>query len=75
MILPSKHIPISRCLLNNGAVILNELKTPNTVSSLWEKTRNIPEISTFEKFVLILSMLYSIEAIELSDGLLRRQLK
>jgi len=75
MILPSKHIPISRCLLNSGAAILKELRTPNTISSLWEKAHDIPEISTFEKFILTLSLLYSLEAIELLDGLLRRKAK
>lgn len=75
MILPSKHIAVSRCLLNSGAKILKELQTPNTVSSLWEKARNIPEVLTFEKFILTLGLLYSLEAIELSEGLLRRKSK
>lgn len=75
MILPSKHISVSRCLLNSGAKILKELQTPNTVSSLWEKARNIPEVLTFEKFILTLSLLYSLETIELSEGLLRRKSK
>lgn len=75
MILPSKHISVSRCLLNSGAKILKELNTPNTVSSLWEKVHNMPEIQTFEKFVLTIALLYSLETIELSEGLLRRKSK
>jgi hypothetical protein len=75
MILPSKHISVSRCLLNSGAKILKELHTPNTVSSLWEKARIIPEVQTFEKFLLTITFLYSLEAIELSEGLVRRKSK
>lgn len=75
MILPSKHISVSRCLLNGGAIILKELKMPNTLSSLWEKARCFPEILTFEKFILILCLLYSLNTIEFSDCLLRRKTK
>lgn len=75
MILPSKHLSVSKCLLTSGAKILKELRTPNTVSSLWEKVRSLPEVLTFERFILTLSLLYSLNAIELSDGLVKRKLK
>lgn len=73
MILPSKHIPISHCLLNSGAKILGEMKSANTISSLWEKARNIPEVLTFEKYVITLSLLYTLGVIEISNGLIRRK--
>ena len=72
MILPTKHLPISKCLLGSGAKILEQLKMPTTISSLWEKVKKFSEIQTFEKFLLILSLLYTLNTIELSDGLLRK---
>jgi hypothetical protein len=72
MILPNKHLSISKCLLGSGAKVIEELKTPATVSSLWEKVKKFPEIQTFEKFVLTLSLLYSLNVIAFSDGLIRR---
>lgn len=75
MILPTKHTSISKCLLGAGAKIIEEVKTPATVSSLWEKVKKFPEIKTFEKFVLTLSLLYALNIIEFSDGLIRRALR
>jgi hypothetical protein len=75
VILPSKHLSISKCLLSSGATILEELKVPNTISSLWEKVRILPEITTFERFVFALTLLYSLDVIDLSDGLLRKKSK
>jgi hypothetical protein len=52
MILPSKHIDAERSLLGVGAVILGYLDQPKTVTGLWEKVRNLPQIGTFERFTL-----------------------
>jgi hypothetical protein len=51
------------------------LITPATVSSLWEKVKKFPEVQTFDKFVLTLSLLYTLDAIEFSEGLIRKVLK
>ena len=71
MILPNKDIMLRYSILGTGTLILRELKNPQTVSSLWEKIRNIDEINNFEKFVLILDFLYMMNLIELEEGLVR----
>jgi hypothetical protein len=75
MILPNKHLSISKCLLGSGAKVMEVLITPATVSSLWEKVKKFPEVQTFDKFVLTLSLLYTLDAIEFSEGLIRKVLK
>ena len=72
MILPTKHISTSYSLLGIGAKIIEQLYQPRTVSSLWSAVATIPEVATFERFVLTLDILYAIGAIEMETGLIRR---
>ncbi len=72
LILPTKHISTSYSLLGVGAKILEQLYNPRTVSSLWSAVATMPEVATFERFVLTLDLLYAIGAIEMDTGLLRR---
>lgn len=72
MILPTKHISISNSLLGVGAIILEHLYQPRTISSLWDAVSTMPEVATFERFVLTLDLLYIIGAVEIEEGLLRR---
>ena len=71
-ILPTKHISTRNSLLGVGAKILEHLYQPRTVSSLWNAVSTMPEVATFERFVLTLDLLYIIGAVEINEGLLRR---
>ncbi len=75
MILPTKHISIENSLIVVGAQVLNCLRRPQTVSNLWDKVRSLSGIGTFERFSLILDLLYMMGAIIFEDGLIRRQKK
>jgi hypothetical protein len=70
MILPTKHISVRNSLLGVGAIIIEHLDRPRTVASLWSDLSVIPEVATFERFVLVLDLLFIIGAIELQEGLL-----
>jgi hypothetical protein len=72
MILPTKHISTHNSLLGIGAAILKRLEKPQTVTALWNSIHNAKEVANFERFVLALDVLYTIEAIEIENGLLRR---
>jgi len=72
MILPTKHIDLGRSLLGQGATVLEAMSTPQTVSRLWERVRNQSGAPTFERFVLILDLLFALNAIDLVEGLLHR---
>lgn len=78
MILPTKHIRADRALLSVGAEILGLLHQPMTISGLWDRFRdwrggltNTAPMS-YDWFVLALDLLFTIGAIDLDDGLLRR---
>ena len=73
MILPDKHISIGNSLLGVGSIIIGHLNKPRTVTSLWEDLSKIPEVATFERFILVLDLLYMIGAIELDEGLLHKR--
>lgn len=78
MILPSKHLPQNRALLTVGAVILQTLSRPATVSALWEQMpRSAGDQEAlsplrYDAFVLALDLLFLLGAVELRDGLLVR---
>ncbi len=72
VILPTKHISTRNSLLGVGAKILEHLYYPRTVSSLWNAVSTMPEVATFERFVLTLDLLYIVGAVEMDEGLLRR---
>jgi hypothetical protein len=73
MILPTKHISTRNSLLAVGATIIDNLNYPRTVTSLWSDVSSIPEVATFERFILVLDLLYIIGAIEMEEGLLRKR--
>lgn len=75
MILPSKHLKLSNSLLNVGAMLLNSIEGKYTVTLLWDKTRILPEVKTFERFTLCLDMLYILGLIDFREGLIVRVTK
>ena len=72
MILPTKYIKISNSLLSVGGVLLTNINRPQTVTSLWNLTKHLPEVKTFERFTLSLDLLYIIGLIDFRNGLLVR---
>lgn len=72
MILPTKHISTNRSLLGIGALLLQRLDKPRTVTSLWGEVQRNPDVGSFERFSLTLGFLYAVGAVEFEEGLLRR---
>jgi hypothetical protein len=72
MILPSKHISEEQALVGVGAVLLQEMKQSQTVTSLWERVRLQPAVGTFERFVLALDMMHMIGVVTVTNGMLER---
>ncbi|WP_390630249.1 ABC-three component system middle component 6 [Roseiconus lacunae] len=76
MILPSKHVPVERSLLGLGADVLSHLSEPKTTSRLWDEIRASEHATKkpvpYDWFILALSFLYTIDAIEFHKGRIRR---
>jgi hypothetical protein len=70
MILPDKTIQLENSLMGMGARLLPYLIQPQSVSSLWEKSRSIPEINSFEKFTLTLVFLFSLNLVNFEGGVI-----
>jgi hypothetical protein len=69
MILPGKHIKQDRALIAVGGDILSVLDGPMTVSAVWKRvqalraTRADPSPLPFDWFILALTLLYAISAV------------
>jgi len=78
MILPTKYISGDRALLAVGGDILAQLQEPRSVSELWTRVREARKVLgnatelTFDWFVLALTLLHAISAIDLGAGIVRR---
>lgn len=79
MILPTKNLHPDRALLTIGGEILAVLEQGSSVSSVWERVRtrraeceNAAPLP-FDWFILALSLLYAIRAIDLDGDLLSRK--
>lgn len=72
MIKPDKNIKLSYSLIGVGALVLTQIATPITISSLWQKIRHYEEIANFEKFVLTLDFLFMCNLVKFENGLLVR---
>ena len=72
MILPTKHIKLQNCILNLGSVLLNNITGRQTVTLLWDKSRELPEVKTFERFTLGLDLLFTLGLIEFKEGIVVR---
>lgn len=73
MILPDKYIPLEETYLGLGWRALRLLERPQTVNSLWRQMKDIPEVASYQRFILTLDFLFLLHAIELGDDLLLRR--
>lgn len=76
MILPSKNLSEERALLTVGGKIISQLDRELSVSELWYRMKTLYRFEkhtlTFDWFISALVMLYTISAVELESGLIRR---
>lgn len=74
MILPGKHLPLSRSLLNVGAILLDSINGRRTVSLLWGATKDRHGVGSFDRFVLGLDLLFILGLIDIGeDGVIVRR--
>jgi hypothetical protein len=71
LILPSKHLRLEQSLLAGAAAVLVTLRSPLTVSSVWERVRDSEAIPTFDRFTLSLDLLFALGLVTLDSGRLR----
>ena len=74
IILPDKTIRVGFSVVGVGAILLQNIDSVETVSSLWSKVKVYEEIGTFEKFIAALVLLYSSGAILYNNGVIEKVL-
>jgi hypothetical protein len=72
MIMPNKYLREDEALLGLGAVVLKYLGTDRSMSDLWEDVKIIESVGNFERFVLVLDMLFLLGLIEFKEQKLKR---
>jgi hypothetical protein len=72
MILPDKYIKPQNSILNLGGILLNSLGNGQTVTLLWEKAKQSPDIKNFERFTLALDFLFTLGLVDFEEGLVVR---
>ena len=72
MILPNKFLEEKDSLLYVGALLLNKLDTPTSISKLWNKVKENKSVNNYERFIITLDMLYILNLIELKNEKIRR---
>ncbi|RYD85017.1 MAG: hypothetical protein EOP84_03835 [Verrucomicrobiaceae bacterium] len=73
MLLPNKHIRLESSLLGQGASLLQLLRKPRSVSSLWRAVKRREPERSFDRFLLALDFLYLVKAVDFDGVLLRRR--
>ena len=55
--LPTKYVPIEFSVLGVAATIIAEMRSNDTVSSLWDRLADNPQVRTFDRFAAALTLL------------------
>jgi hypothetical protein len=74
LILPTKYLSHERSLIGIGAIVIELLNEPKTVSRLWDEIKNYKKFAsrssalTYDWFVLALDLLFIMNAILYKQG-------
>jgi hypothetical protein len=67
MILPTKHLTLDKSAIGSAAIVLRGFSDGYTVSELWERVSS-EGMSTFDQFVMGLTLLYALGVVDHHDG-------
>lgn len=68
--LPNKTIRLQYSTIGIGAQILQFMSKEETVTSLWNKVRDLETINTYEKFISALVVLYALRAVDIKGNMI-----
>lgn len=75
IILPDKTVRVGFSVIGVGAILLQNMDSVETTSSLWSKVKAHEEVGTFEKFIAALVLLFSSGAILYNNGIIEKNKK
>jgi hypothetical protein len=71
-VLPTKYVPIDSSILGVASILLGDLGSNDTVSTLWDRVRTMPQVRTFDRYAEALTLLFSARIVDLRRGILVR---
>ncbi|MCK1513066.1 hypothetical protein IVB22_10870 [Bradyrhizobium sp. 190] len=69
-VLPTKYVPIDSSILGVASILLGDLGSNDTVSSLWDRVRTMPQVRTFDRYAEALTLLFAARIVDLRRGIL-----
>jgi hypothetical protein len=72
MIMPNKYIREDEALIGIGGILLKKLSSEKSLSELWDSSKKLSNIGTYERFILALDMLFILNLICLQDNKIMR---
>jgi hypothetical protein len=71
---PEKHARLNETLLGLGAIVLLQLRTPQSVDDVWEaikdlrtRKKSIPERISFDDVILAIDLLFALQAVKVNE--------
>lgn len=69
-LLPTKYVPIDSSMLGVSSLLLNCMGSNDTVSTLWDRVRGMPQVRTFDRYADALTLLFAARLIDMQHGTL-----
>jgi hypothetical protein len=69
-VLPTKYVPIDSSILGVASILLGDLGSNDTVSTLWDRVRTMPQVRTFDRYAEALALLFAARLVDLRRGIL-----
>lgn len=69
-VLPTKYVPIDSSILGVASILLGDLGSNDTVSTLWDRVRTMPQVRTFDRYAEALTLLFAAHIVDLRRGIL-----
>jgi hypothetical protein len=69
-LLPTKYVPIDSSVLGVSSLLLNCMGSNDTISTLWDRVRSMPQVRTFDRYADALTLLFAARIIDMQHGTL-----
>ena len=69
-LLPTKYTPIDSSVLGVASLLLSRVDSNDTVSTLWDRVRSLPQVRTFDRYADALTLLFAARIVDMQHGTL-----
>jgi hypothetical protein len=69
-LLPTKYVPIEYSIIGVASLLLSQMRTNDTISTLWDRVNDEPQVRTFDRYADALTLLFAANLLDLRRGML-----